>query len=365
MNHTLEINVPPPPAPLGRRTTSKVVELNALRSSDRTQNIIEPQGFAFSESLNKTQGVALFLGSSSHQKSGSLFGGQDPAPRTSPKERSGRSTCVTDKQRGTSCSPSPNRAVSFNTSNTRLDDSKDIAGREPQQKTALLGSRSSNCDVIPPIPSKQISWDVATVSSHSSNSSLSQRSGPRNSNAQWQRTDSICTSQFQEFGTPAQETCVCRCQDSTSGEELPADDDSQNSFYCDSQFPNDHEGDYIAEQAPRRDQDEYKTFQELTSQAPNKMQSTAADETYEMELAPGFYVPFRGANEVWDAIDSHTTLECTCLECSIQLVCVRDCEHVVCPDCRMVNPVFEHPAGVTNPFGAGMGLKKEWITSEQ
>jgi hypothetical protein len=87
--------------------------------------------------------------------------------------------------------------------------------------------------------------------------------------------------------------------------------------------------------------------------------------SYEMELSPGYYVPFRGGKEVWKAVDAGNALECFCLDCGIELVSVPDCEHVICPDCRMVNPVFGYPAGITNPFGAGIGLKKEWVTSKK
>lgn len=107
-------------------------------------------------------------------------------------------------------------------------------------------------------------------------------------------------------------------------------------------------------------QESRKTLEELATQAQNQGASMN-EETFEMEIAPGYYVPFRNANEVWQAVENGCTLECFCLECSIQLVCVADAEHVVCPDCSMVNPVFDRPAGTGTPYGAGMGLKKEWV----
>jgi hypothetical protein len=115
------------------------------------------------------------------------------------------------------------------------------------------------------------------------------------------------------------------------------------------------------DESPPRDGSR-RTLEEFVCQAEEQLGED--DGNYEMELSPGYYVPFRGAKEVWKAVAVNNTLACTCFECGIELVSVPDCEHVVCPDCRMVNPVFDHPAGVTNPFGAGIGLKKEWVTAK-
>jgi len=108
---------------------------------------------------------------------------------------------------------------------------------------------------------------------------------------------------------------------------------------------------------------QHHTIEELALQAQSASNCDATDNgTYEMEIAPGYYVPFRSANEVWQAVANRHILACICMECCVELVCVADCEHVVCPDCSMVNPIFDRPEFVTTPiYGAGMGLKKEWI----
>ena len=88
------------------------------------------------------------------------------------------------------------------------------------------------------------------------------------------------------------------------------------------------------------------------------------DEEHEMEISPGVYVPFRGAKETWHAVATQTTHELVCFDCSTDLVCINDCEYTVCPDCRVVNPVFsDHPVG--KPFGVGMGFRKEWVVQKQ
>merc|ERR1712194_1007693 len=89
------------------------------------------------------------------------------------------------------------------------------------------------------------------------------------------------------------------------------------------------------------------------------------EDTYELEIFPGHFVPFHNATAVWKAVSQgkDRTMECNCLECEIPLVSVVHCEYVVCPDCQMVNPAFEWPAGIT-PSGAGMGVKPEWISQK-
>lgn len=88
------------------------------------------------------------------------------------------------------------------------------------------------------------------------------------------------------------------------------------------------------------------------------------DDAHEMEISPGHYVPFRGAKETWHAVTTRHTTELECLDCMACLVCINDCEFTVCPDCRVVNPVFcDNPVGP--PFGVGMGFKKEWVLKKQ
>ncbi|CAB9504470.1 expressed unknown protein [Seminavis robusta] len=108
----------------------------------------------------------------------------------------------------------------------------------------------------------------------------------------------------------------------------------------------------------------YRTLENVTGKAElmGKHPSQHSDHTMEMEVAPGVYLPFRGPKETWRALDNGTALETACMDCSVVLISVPDCENVVCPDCHMVNPIFDHAKGTT-PFGVGIGLKKDWATS--
>lgn len=105
---------------------------------------------------------------------------------------------------------------------------------------------------------------------------------------------------------------------------------------------------------------EHRTLEDISMQAQSEY-GNQDDENYEIEISPGEYLPFRGSQETWRAVYSGHTMETTCLECGLQLVSVNDCQCVVCSDCRMVNPVFEHPRGVTAVHGAGLGLQKDWL----
>ena len=126
----------------------------------------------------------------------------------------------------------------------------------------------------------------------------------------------------------------------------------------------------------------YLSLQEMTAEAAAVMDSsscwsstggprsrtTALDRNpkrTEMEVSPGVYLPFRDAKETWQAVARGCTIRCCCLECGIDLVAIQDCECVVCPDCQMLNPVFDRPDGLkTVPHGIGLGLKAEVVAQK-
>lgn len=111
---------------------------------------------------------------------------------------------------------------------------------------------------------------------------------------------------------------------------------------------------------------ERRTFEDMAKVAQSmdgSSSSAAAEQEYEMEISPGVYMNFRGPQETWRAVEAGRTLESFCLECGLELVAVYDCKCIVCSDCNMVNPVFEHPSGVRPDavHGAGIGLKKDLV----
>jgi hypothetical protein len=76
----------------------------------------------------------------------------------------------------------------------------------------------------------------------------------------------------------------------------------------------------------------------------------------------------RGADETWNAIMNGGYIPAPCLSCGLDLLCVIDAEYILCPECRVVGPVFEDELGMRleflqggsqKPYGVGMGFKPD------
>jgi len=126
------------------------------------------------------------------------------------------------------------------------------------------------------------------------------------------------------------------------------------------------------EEMPSQRESEILTMAEVAAEARESVRSFGAiggrshhsqdsTEQMELEVSPGVFLPFRGAKETRVALANNLALESKCLDCAIKLISVSDCEYVVCPDCNMVNPIFDRPASITNILGVGMGFKKDWM----
>eukprot|EP00977_Amphora_coffeiformis_P005215 scaffold1117_cov167-Amphora_coffeaeformis.AAC.9 len=77
-----------------------------------------------------------------------------------------------------------------------------------------------------------------------------------------------------------------------------------------------------------------------------------------IEVADGVLMRLRGSQETQTAWDCGECIETMCFICEIQLACVRDCDCVICPQCRLVSPVDHVPkaAGFRRPHSGGVGL---------
>jgi hypothetical protein len=58
-----------------------------------------------------------------------------------------------------------------------------------------------------------------------------------------------------------------------------------------------------------------------------------------IEVSPGLYLPLRGADETWRAIECDFYEPTACLICSLTIFCIQDADYVLCPACRVVNPM--------------------------
>lgn len=78
----------------------------------------------------------------------------------------------------------------------------------------------------------------------------------------------------------------------------------------------------------------------------------------QIEVADGVFMRLRGSQETEVAWDRGECIETLCFVCDIRLACVRDCDCVICPQCRLVSPVDYIPpaAGYRQPRVGGVGL---------
>lgn len=85
--------------------------------------------------------------------------------------------------------------------------------------------------------------------------------------------------------------------------------------------------------------------------------STPSSSSRMVEVAPGIVMELRGAAETLHAIELGVAASVTCACCQVPLLCVPDAECVICPDCKVVSPVYI--ACATNQIrgGVGLGLK--------
>ena len=88
----------------------------------------------------------------------------------------------------------------------------------------------------------------------------------------------------------------------------------------------------------------------------------------EVEIEPGVFMNLRGADETWTFIMNGSYIPAPCFSCGLDLLCVIDAEYILCPDCRVVGPVFEDELGMRAEYlqdsskkvhGVGMGFKPD------
>lgn len=75
-----------------------------------------------------------------------------------------------------------------------------------------------------------------------------------------------------------------------------------------------------------------------------------------IEVCPGVYVPVRGADETWKAIEYDFYMPTECLICSLTIFCIQDAKYVICPVCRVVSPMDSSSCGDTMGNASGVGL---------
>ena len=95
--------------------------------------------------------------------------------------------------------------------------------------------------------------------------------------------------------------------------------------------------------------------------------STESTTTHmEIEVAPGIVMRLRGAKETKQALQDGFVLRCDCLACQESILCIATAEYVLCPTCRVINPVQDSIGTNEVDGGVGLGIAiKELSGSEQ
>lgn len=76
-----------------------------------------------------------------------------------------------------------------------------------------------------------------------------------------------------------------------------------------------------------------------------------------IEVAPGFQMRLRGAEETWAAVQRDFFGPATCFSCQKTVFCILDAEYVLCPTCKVVFPFEEDgEEGEKSKKGAGGGV---------
>mmetsp|Transcript_13246 Transcript_13246/g.20080 ORF Transcript_13246/g.20080 Transcript_13246/m.20080 type:complete len:202 (+) Transcript_13246:139-744(+) len=75
-----------------------------------------------------------------------------------------------------------------------------------------------------------------------------------------------------------------------------------------------------------------------------------------VRVAPTLYVTLRGAQETWDALENGNVTKCECLECAMRMFCIQDAHYVLCPSCKIIQPLEGRRRIEFRLFAGGLGL---------
>jgi len=104
---------------------------------------------------------------------------------------------------------------------------------------------------------------------------------------------------------------------------------------------------------------------------PSNHHDTTTTDTV-MEIAPNLFLPYRGSQESWKAVNDGRFAVATCLGCTLPLVVLDSAEYLLCPECHTVSPLLscddnttttttdDEKKSVSGGGGVGLGIKREW-----
>jgi hypothetical protein len=77
-----------------------------------------------------------------------------------------------------------------------------------------------------------------------------------------------------------------------------------------------------------------------------------------IEVSPGHFMELRGSSETMQALEGGYAVTVTCVQCQIRIKCVPDCELVICPDCRVMSPLYQTISKLPCPALSEYGYNK-------
>lgn len=83
-----------------------------------------------------------------------------------------------------------------------------------------------------------------------------------------------------------------------------------------------------------------------------------------LEVAPGVFLPLRGADETRQAVKEDKFISHKCTECHRELFCIADAAQILCPACQYVQPLWGSDA-LENEGGVGLGFTVDDLESMQ
>jgi hypothetical protein len=79
-----------------------------------------------------------------------------------------------------------------------------------------------------------------------------------------------------------------------------------------------------------------------------------------IEVFPGVEMPLRGSFETQAAIARNYIISASCMDCTLQLQCIRNAEYILCPLCHCVSPLELSCRNIErDAFGVGLGFVDE------
>lgn len=75
-----------------------------------------------------------------------------------------------------------------------------------------------------------------------------------------------------------------------------------------------------------------------------------------IEVAPGFFVPLRGAQETMAYIQQDRYTTASCFACTYEMFCIDNAEFILCPLCKTVGPLLIESDDIAQDRREGVGL---------